>query len=81
MVIRRFMVTSDIEKKMATKTIMMPSAPRRPGCISPQTRALAIVTTGVSGIIKLIRCTISGKEDNGKNTPLKKNIGVIKRVK
>ena len=81
MVSRRLMVTSDIEKKRIVKPTMVASAPRRPGWSSPQTRALARVTTGVKGIIRLMVCTISGKEERGKNTPLKKNIGVINRVK
>jgi len=69
-----------MEKKTAVKTIMIASATRRLRWNSPQTRALAILTTGVKGIIQLMVCTILGKEDSGKNTPLKKNIGVINRV-
>ena len=75
------MVTSEIEKKIIVKATMRASAPRRPGWNSPQTRALVTWTTGVSGAIQLKLRTISGKEERGKNTPLKKNIGVINRVK
>ena len=81
MVSRRLIVTSAIEKKRIVKTIMRASATRRLGWNSPQTRALARWTTGVKGAIQLRVCTISGKEERGKNTPLKKNIGVINRVK
>jgi len=49
--------------------------------MSPLTSALIIRTTGVNGTIQLRVCIIPGKEERGKNTPLKKNIGVINRVK
>ncbi len=75
------MVTSDMEKKTAVKPIIVASDSRCSGRNSPETAALARLTTGVRGIIQLMVCTISGKEERGKNTPLKKNIGVINRVK
>ena len=75
------MVTSDIEKKKTVKTIMMARAMMRSRWNSPQTKALVRRTTGVKGAIQLMVCTISGKEERGKNTPLKKNMGVINRVK
>ena len=77
----RLIVTSDIEKNRAVRAIMRASAHRMLLCNSPLISALLRCTTGVSGAIQLRFCTSSGNDEKGKNTPLKKNIGVINRVK
>jgi len=77
----RLMVTSDREKNPTAKRRTRPNAHSKPRCTSPLTSERVRWTTGVRGIIQLRFCTISGKEERGKNTPLKKNIGVMNRVK
>ena len=75
------MVTNDIEKNRAAMTITRTRAQRRISWNSPVISPLLRWTTGVRGAIQLRVCTIPGNEVSGKNTPLKKNIGVINRVK
>ena len=47
----------------------------------PVTTALVKLTTGVSGAIQLMFCTMGEKPSRGKNRPLKKNMGVRNSVK
>ena len=75
------MVTSDIEKNRALRTMIRASDQRRFNSILPLINARLRWTTGVSGAIQLSVCTILGNEVRGKKTPLKKNIGVMNRVK
>jgi len=75
------MVTSDMDIKTMVTRIISPNDHKRLGCNSPVIKALVRRTTGVSGDTQLRFWTASGKEERGKNTPLKKNIGVINRVK
>jgi len=75
------MVTSEMAKKTTVISRMRPKDQSRPNLTSPLTSARLRLTTGVSGAIQLSVCTSGGKEDRGKNTPLKKNIGVTTRVK
>jgi hypothetical protein len=65
------MVTIEIEKNRTIKARIRASAQRRSRENFPLINALVRETTGVNGATQLRFCTISGKEDRGKNTPLK----------
>ena len=77
----RLIVTIDIEKNITIKPLIRARAQRRSELNSPLNNALVMRTTGVNGATQLRFWIVTGKEESGKNTPLKKNIGVIKRVK
>jgi hypothetical protein len=74
-------VNNDREKKNAVTTIMARSAHRDSMLKEPETTARLSRTTGVNGAIQLNVCTTGGNDESGKNTPLKKNMGVINRLK
>ena len=75
------MVTSDAEKNTQINKIISANDQSKSGEKSPWIAALVRFTTGVNGAIQLRVFIMSGKDDRGKNTPLKKNIGVINRLK
>ncbi len=78
---RRRMVYRDRGKKTAIRPAMIASPHHAPPLKSPPMSARARLATGVKGAIQLRCCTKGGNESSGKNTPLKKNIGVMNSVK
>jgi len=68
-------------RKMAVRPTMMLRLHHAPEAGSPLTIARVRLVAEVSGDIQARRCTASGNESSGKKTPLKKNMGVMNRVK
>jgi len=74
-------MTRERGKKTAVRPMMMASPHQAPSPGWPLTRARDRFATGVSGEIQHSFCTVGEKASRGKKTPLKKNMGVMNRVK
>ena len=69
------------QKNAMAKPIKMVSGTQRLVSTCPLARPRVSFVADVKGTIQLRRCTSGGKASRGKKTPLKKNIGVMIRVK
>ena len=78
---RRRIMMRERGKKMAINPMMMARPHQDPSPGWPLTSALVRFAAGVSGEIQQSFCTVGEKAVSGKKTPLKKNMGVMNRVK